>query len=556
MDMDSSIVDWELLKRKIQENVEGEGEFTHVYSIETLTECFKRLLLFPVSDSDLSGIPETYPEALAQVLIERNDYEKNIPIIANIEKPLRKLLVLVKPKEYGRITLNKDGLASIITALGLNPRHADLQRDTLPSYLKGDNVQHLHKVYHFRNSVSHVCESLGDVKLLGLLQSALIIYLYAIGKHMPVLKGILYGTNEYLSAIKDDFKKWQKRFVPIEGKEILQEIALFAIETTKRGTENECKPRQGEVAALREELKDSGENQMIIIGEAGIGKTTTMQYLSFKDSEKGNIPIYVELKLLTAQSCILDIIKHKLADAAGEIESILNSPRTCVFLDGLNEILPSIRESVLREIDGLIHTYPNAFFMISSRSQTYNGELGQIPVFAMQKMDEDRINQFLKRNADSPTVREKIQQAINSNHQWLRLLGTPLILYMLIQVVSIDGELPDDENKIILKFIRNIYRREKTKDFSFDEDWFHSLLCFIAFERIEKVGDTNSGFSFGSAKQLLNGEIQVDDKTLLRALDKGVELNLLVKDGVLYSFSHQSYQEVLAGDYINTVYAR
>lgn len=194
--------------------------------------------------------------------------------------------------------------------------------------------------------------------------------------------------------------------------------------------------------------------------------------------------------------------------------------------------------------------------MVSTRSQAYNGELGQIPIFALQKMDVARIHEFLKKNTDSPKVRELIQQAISKNQNWVRILGTPLILYMLIQVVSIEGDLPDDENKIILRFIRNVYRREKTKDYSFDEVWFHSLICHIAFESIDKVGDTNSGFSFVSIKNLLDGRIQIEDKKLFDALEKGVELNLLVKDGHLYSFSHQTYQETLAGDYINTIYAQ
>ena len=140
-------------------------------------------------------------------------------------------------------------------------------------------------------------------------------------------------------------------------------------------------------------------------------------------------------------------------------------------------------------------------------------------------MDSARIHEFLKKNTDSVKVRELIRDAITTNQNWLRILGTPLILYMLIQIVSMDEVLPDDENKIILQFIRNIYRRERTKDFSFDDVWFHSIICHIAFESIDKVGDTNSGFSFVSVKRLLDGKIQVDDKSLMGALEKGVELN-------------------------------
>lgn len=417
------------------------------------------------------------------------------------------------------------------------------------------NDQHLLKVYQFRNSKSHECESLNDLQLLSYLQSALVIYLYAIDQNISAIQEVVRESQKkYLNTVREDFKKWQNRFVSLEGREMLQEVALYAIETPKKGDEK-ANSRQGEVAQLRNELKRNGEYQMIIVGDAGMGKTTTMQYLSFKDSESGGIPIYLELKLLTAQDSILDMLKRKLADCEEDISSIMNSPETCIFLDGLNEVLPSIKESVFREIIGLIQSFPKTFFLISTRAQNYNGEFGKIPVFALQKMDNAKILDFLKKNTEDKSVREKILQAIEDSQNWQRILGTPLILYMLIQVLTIEGEMPDDESKIILRFIKNLYSREKTKDFSFNEEWFHSILCHIAFENIDKVGDTNSGFTFGSVRQLLKGKISVDDRVLLETLERGVALNLLVKDGNLYSFSHQTYQDTLAGDYINTIYA-
>jgi len=59
------------------------------------------------------------------------------------------------------------------------------------------------------------------------------------------------------------------------------------------------------------------------------------------------------------------------------------------------------------------------------------------------------------------------------------------MLYMLIQVVSKEGEIPNDENKIILRFIKNLYQREREKDHLFDIDYFHIMLCHLAFESIE-----------------------------------------------------------------------
>lgn len=547
------VVDWVKIQSGIREYVDE--TFAHICPIDTLLDLFKRLVILPTSDAALSGISAMFTEALKKVLIEKVNYHVYVPMLANAEQLLRKILSVVNPGTYQTIKDSKGGLAPVITALNLNPHRINLSLTCQPIGKGSSNDQHLLKVYQFRNSKSHECESLNDLQLLSYFQSALVIYLYAIDRNVTAIQEAVRGPQKkYLNTVRADFKKWQNRFVSLEGREILKEVALYAIETPKKSNEKE-NTRQGEVAQLRTELKKNGEYQMIIVGEAGIGKTTTMQYLSFKDSESGGFPIYLELKLLTAQDSILDMVKRKLDDCEEDISSIMNSPETCIFLDGLNEILPSIKESVYREIIGLIQSFPKTFFLISTRAQNYSGEFGKIPVFALQKMDNARILEFLKKNTDDKSVREKIQQAIATSQNWQRILGTPLILYMLIQVLTIEGEIPDDESKIILRFIKNLYSREKTKDYSFNEEWFHSLLCQIAFENIDKVGDTNSGFTFGSVRQLLNGKINVDDSVLLETLERGVALNLLVKDGNLYSFSHQTYQDTLAGDYINTMYA-
>lgn len=554
MKSDSEINNWPQIKSIIINNVAD--DFTPSHPIETLVDYLYRIVYFPVNDSNLSGIPSRFMNALTKVFLSHEDYDIYIPEIANVEKLLRKYVAIIDPAQYSLIKDNKEGLSAIINALSLNPNRINYNWDKLGDSQKSNNAEHLLRVYRFRNTTSHECKTFGEARLFILLQSSLIIYLYAIDLHFSKFNKVFFSPNKYLDIVKNDFKKWQKRFVSIEGKEVPQEIALFAIETPWKKDLNENNKRQGEVAELKKKLIASGEHQMIIVGEAGIGKTTTMQYLSYKDCESGGLPVYVELKLLTAHDTLIDVIKRKLKEASLTFESIIRSPKTCVYLDGLNEILPAIKDSIYREIVGLIKAYPQAFFLISTRSQDYNGELGQIPVFALQKMNKNKIEEFLLKNTDSNTVRDIIRREIEKNENWLRILGTPLILYMLIQVVTMEGDVPDDENKIILRFIRNLYLREKAKDFSFNDNWFHSIICHIAFESIDKVGDTNSGFTFLSIKKLLEKAINIDDKSLMSALQKGVELNILVQDGLLYSFSHQTYQETLAGDYINTLYAQ
>lgn len=556
--MDSQEFEWGAIKKWIVKNVSNYFKPLYLSSIDDVVDLYFKVIQAEIVDDYLSGIPLTHSTSLQRILIDGRDMPSHFLNIGVVEPFLRKIMYMVDRLEYNNQKENKTGLIRVISYLGLNDENINLDNPEV-TLSKKNFLYHLSESYKMRNIDSHYCKELGAFEFPQLLISVLVVYLYTIDKHSSPITKWLSDNNVYLklyiNGIKSDFRKWNQRFVPIKGKEQFHEIALYAIEYKPQKNSSEEQLREGEIEQLRKDLISSKQNQMIILGEAGIGKTTTMMYLAYNDAESGKLPIYVELKLLTSGDTLENVMKRKVNRISDSFDNIMQSTNTCVFLDGLNEILPSIRSNIYREIIGLINRYPNSFFMISSRPQNYDGELGDIPSFILQKMDNIQIEEFLRKNTDSKETREIIINAINTNEEWLRILGTPLILFMLIRVVSIEKELPDDKNKIIIRFIKSLYNREKEKDFEFDRNNFHAILCHIAFECIDQIGNTNSGFTYNKAKQLLSGKVDIEDKTLIYILQKAVELNILVQDDNLYSFSHQSYQDTLAGDYFNTYLA-
>lgn len=556
--MSYNAINWPSLKKMIDNNSEVLYTPIFLQSKSEAIDLYFKIIQADISELDLGGIPTVHAMALQRIYVDGIDIPSHFLNIARIEPFLRKILFMVNHSEYTNQKSEKSGLAMLIKALGLNDDHIALE-NAYKEYSRSNFYFHLSTAYQLRNAESHYCSEIGTNKLNSLLDSVIIVYLRAIDINSKALKKWFDNNNKslitYINSIKSDFKKWNQRFVPINGKEQFHEIALYAIEYKPQTSSNTDKLREGEIEKLRQDLITNKQNQMIIMGEAGIGKTTTMMYLAYKDAESGKIPIYIELKLLINGETLESVIKRKTQGLSESFNTIMQSSNTFIFLDGLNEILPSMKIQIYREIFSLINRYPNAFFMISSRPQNYDGEFGNIPSFILQKMDNSKICEFLKKNSDRKDVRDIILNAINTNEEWLKILGTPLILFMLIRVVSIENELPDDKNKIIIRFIKSLYNREKEKDYSFDRDYFHAILCHIAFECIDQIGNTNSGFSFNKAKDLLLGKVNIEDQSLMMILKKAVELNILVRDDNLYSFSHQSYQDTLAGDYFNTFLA-
>lgn len=551
-------IQWDKIREVIINSVKHHFIPMYNQTLSDVVDMYIQVICLPIHEEKLSAIPKDLSTSLQRFYVDKTDRPIHFKIIAHVESFLRKVLYLVKREEYDKITNTKDGLAKVITLLELNPNHINLSKEEeeLEREERKFYGVHLLRAYKRRNIESHEAEALEETDLLDFARSAIIMCLYAINKHSIALSKQLTKADSrrssYLAKVEEDFKNWNMRFVPINGREQFQEIAIYAVEANWDDRKQET-AREGEVEQLRQELIAAHQNQMIIQGEAGMGKTTTMKYLAYRDAKAGKLPIYIELKLLIKDETLSEIIKKRLEMISSDIEGLMQTTDTCIFFDGLNEIDPALKGKTFREIELLMARYPKVFFLISTRPQDYEGQLGAVPVFSLQKMDIAKIREFLKKNTNDTKVRETIIGAINENENWLRILGTPLILYMLIQVVSKEGELPDDENKIIIKFIKGLYDREQRKDYSFNKVYFHYIMSMIAFECIDKIGNTNTGFSFIKAKKLISDETVIEDRKLMEILQKGVELTLLVQDENLYSFSHQSYQETLAGDYFNNL---
>ena len=449
---------------------------------------------------------------------------------------------------------NKSGFCKVITALGLNKNGINYSWETVPDDKKSNYSSQLLMAYQLRNVESHYCNHMTKLKIQLALRDIIILYLFAIDEHYTSIKAWEKTQNSnriaYLQTIEKEFKIWNSRFVPIAGREQFNEVALYAIELKTESN----KPREGYVEQLRDELAKTKQNQMIIVGEAGLGKTTSMKYIALRDAHLGRLPIYIELKLLTKDKPLKEVLIEKLHLISNDIESLTQDNTTCVFLDGINEVQPLIRDNVINEIKNIIIDFPKVFLLMSTRPQDYRGEFGKVPVFLLQKMDNGKIRDFLNKNTDQKGVRDIILNAMKMNNEWVSILGTPLILFMLIRVVSKDGELPDDKNKIVIRFIKLLYERECEKDYSFNSDYFHGVICLLAYQSVMLNG-TNSALSFQTVKLLIQDTTTIIDSELLKLLNKAVDLNILVRDGSSYSFSHQQYQDTLAGDYANTLFS-
>ena len=416
---------------------------------------------------------------------------------------------------------------------------------------------------------------------LGDVEDCIAAYLFVTYQYLPKLRRFFEpDMTPYLESVKREFDEERLRFVHIRGK---FEDIIYAKSHPSVQLEPEIAAEfqeGGTVATLRGKI--SGR-KMLVTGDAGMGKTTTLHYLAAEDADKllndysllsveHPLPVYIELKdfkddeangrkiEVTVRDLIFRQVKYgkdSLAKTEEEkleryLDKLLDEGKITLFLDGLNEIPKTDKENKHHAINEFLKQFERVFFVLTSRKEDYKGVVAiQLPVFELQKMDVPQIAMFLQKNTDNEPVRDKINNLVVKNESFKEFIGVPLILLALMKVVEKTGEIPNTETKIIRSFIDQLYDWQCcTPHSGFDNAMsrkLHSLLGYLAFT-IQQLQDTNLFLPESKViaifqERNLNHHLNID---LYFMLKTARELNILVEKEHRYVFVHQVFLEFYA----------
>lgn len=559
-------------KKTVIEQIQKETQKVFIgvnnYNSQENIENFYRILSFPLNKPEikLDGLETRVPNSINKVLIEGNsksDIQSFFTDFARIEPFIRKVYYLINPSDYQQLVLNKVGLGTFINKMKLNPSNIDFETDTISNLIGSPNFgEHLFRTYNLRNIESHQCEDWTNRELYENIESILAIYLYVTHTFSRQLKPILDSFKEekepdfkeYLDKVKSNFIARLGRFVHIKGQEDIKISQGYVVENISDQYDERAE-RKGTVNDLRKNRIP--EKRMIIWGDAGMGKSTTLEYLAYIDADdklknsNNKLPVYIPLGLLTDKNISLkQSIFTKIGVDSDYGEKMLINGEINLFLDAVNEIprdeqnqLKTLRQ---REIYNIITEYKKTFIIISNRPQDENIFKG-LPVFHLQKMDREQIELFINKNTDgNKLIATKLLTEIKKDERLEKIIKTPLMLSRLIEIVKLKGEIPKSEGEIIDRFIFSLYQREKEekKDANFDTKKIHRLLRFLGYESLEKK-DTNSGLN---EDEILNYFVECKNKygfdtDTIYVLDIATQLGILEKRDDMYTFAHQAYQD-------------
>ena len=130
------------------------------------------------------------------------------------------------------------------------------------------------------------------------------------------------------------------------------------------------------------------ENRIIILGDAGIGKTKEIDFIAahFSNINEGLIPIKIKLDNYVDQ----DIEKY-----IKEVYLKFNEENILLLFDGFDEVKSDNKLTLVRKIMFYLDQHPNIRVVITSRKNTYNYEFSDFKVYYLTNLDTEDIDKFI-----------------------------------------------------------------------------------------------------------------------------------------------------------------
>lgn len=213
-----------------------------------------------------------------------------------------------------------------------------------------------------------------------------------------------------------------------------------------------------------EELLASGD-RVFVRGEAGLGKTTLLQWIAVRAARRDfaepltrwndAVPFFIPLRRyadreLPPPDRFLDEVGRHIADEMppGWVQRHLRSGQGLVLVDGVDELAPHRRQEAREWLRSLVLTFPAARFVVTSRPSAVDPNwlaADHFVVASLQPMTATDVRVFVERwhdamrsqLADHPArdelagYRARLLDRLRARHHLRKLAGYPLLCALL-----------------------------------------------------------------------------------------------------------------------------
>ncbi|WP_456389833.1 NACHT domain-containing protein [Profundibacter sp.] len=325
-------------------------------------------------------------------------------------------------------------------------------------------------------------------------------------------------------------------------------------------------------AKFRSESEEYSDSQIIeavhankrcvISANGGAGKTFLMRHLWLETFAKpsGRVPIFVELRQLNGHSSLN--IESFIRNSAFGIdtfsqENFLKFCKKGVFifiLDGFDEVVQEKRRDLEQQIIQLAQEYPECGIIVSGRPDDRFGSWQSFQTFRAEPFSFKQYRELIQKVPFHEQTKRNFLKVSDEKffNKHESFLSNPLLAIMMLMTFRDNAEIPSRLNTFYENCFNTLYSQHDAlkesyfREKNLDQDTFRrvfSVFCLFTYIKNKFTLDEAEFRSFieKAAKHLELSET-VDEISE----DFLVSVNLIIKEGMNYSFIHRSFQEYFA----------
>lgn len=213
-------------------------------------------------------------------------------------------------------------------------------------------------------------------------------------------------------------------------------------------------------------------NIVKFVGYAGIGKTTFLEYITYRDLSqiektkttlKMRIPVLIRLIDINEKNYdinIEDLIAQTLEIDVNIVKILLKNKKLNIYLDGLNELQlnETEKKKFYNKILNFINKYKDLKILITDRDSNKQSILFDYPTMMMVGVTKEIRDEFIRRNS---TDAEYVIHALNEDsNKFEKSLLNPYFLKAMISVIQNKGRVPKNMREFQKDFLNAIINRE------------------------------------------------------------------------------------------------
>lgn len=193
-------------------------------------------------------------------------------------------------------------------------------------------------------------------------------------------------------------------------------------------------------------------NRIVILGDAGVGKTTELKRIAHHFSSKSGSPFYPFMVTLNTY------VNESIDDLLPSNWTKIPDNQLLIILDGLDEIESKNKNDAIRRIESFSDNHPDSHIIVSSRTNFYNpegeesvGTLRGFSSYILLELDNADVQGYIEEKLG--TCAENFNEIIYEN-RLQDLLKIPFYLVRLVDLYRKNNTLPKSKAEIYEQLLK------------------------------------------------------------------------------------------------------